>query len=77
MINAIKQALVGLLGSKKAWLAVTGAITAGLMRLGFDVDANTVGLVLSPLLTAIIGQGVADHGKPAMIAAHEAARPTL
>ncbi len=65
MRKAMVQALTGLLGSKKAWMAVTGAIAAGAMRLGFDVDANTVGLILSPILTAIIGQGVADHGKPA------------
>lgn len=61
--RAAREALVGLAGSKKAWTAVTSAVAAGLMRLGFDIDANTVGLVLTPLVGLIIGQAVQDRGK--------------
>lgn len=61
--NAARQALIGLAGSKKAWTALLGAVSAGLMRLGFDVDANTVGLVLTPIVGLIVGQAVQDRGK--------------
>lgn len=61
--KAAREALIGLAGSKKAWTGLMTAIAAGLMRLGFDIDANTVGLVVTPLVGIIIGQGVADRGK--------------
>ena len=63
MRTAIKQALTGLLGSKKAWMAFCSAVAAGVMKLGYDIDTETVGVILSPILTAIIGQGIADGGK--------------
>lgn len=63
--TAARQALIGLAGSKKTWTAITSAIAAGAMRLGFDIDANTVGLVLTPLVGLIIGQAVQDRGKAA------------
>lgn len=61
--TAARQALIGLVGSKKAWTAATSALAAGAMRLGFDIDANTVGLVLTPLVGLIIGQAVQERGK--------------
>lgn len=63
MWTALKQTLIALLSSKKAVTAIISAVAAGLMRLGFAVDANTVGLVLTPLVGLIVSQGVADHGK--------------
>lgn len=63
MWAGIKIALTGLLGSKKALLAIFGAVAAGLMKLGWNVDSDTVGLILAPLISAIIGQGIADVGK--------------
>lgn len=65
MWKALMQSLTGILGSKKAMMAIFGAIAAGLMKLGLHVDTETVGVVLTPLLTAIVSQGIADHGKGA------------
>lgn len=62
-MKTLKATIVALLGSKKAVMAIFGAVAAGLMRLGLDVDAETVALVLSPVLTAILGQGIADVSK--------------
>lgn len=59
--NAARQALVGLAGSKKTWTALMAAISAGLLRLGFEVDANTVGLVLTPFVSLILGQAYQDR----------------
>lgn len=65
MWKTVKQITVSLLSSKKAVMGITAAVTAGIMKLGFNVDSETVGLVVGPLVAAIIGQGVADHGKEA------------
>lgn len=61
--HAARQALIGIAGSKKTWQGLMTAIAAGLMRLGFDIDANTVGLVITPLVGVIIGQAYQDRGK--------------
>lgn len=58
-------ALKDLLSSKKFLTALVAAIVAGALLLGWHVDETTVGLILSPLLAAIVGQSVADIGKPA------------
>jgi hypothetical protein len=65
MWKAVKAAIIGILSSKKAVLGLTTALTAGLLKLGLDVDSETVGLVVAPLVAAIVGQGIADHGKEA------------
>lgn len=65
MWTAIKQVIIGLLSSKKAVMGISAAIAAGTMKLGFNVSSETVGLIVSPIVAAIIGQGVADHGKEA------------
>lgn len=61
MWKAVKEVL----SSKKAIMAITSGLAAGAARLGWNVDAETVGLFLSPFVAYIIGQGVADHGKGA------------
>jgi hypothetical protein len=61
----MKTAILEMLSSKKflaAMLAIVGWF-AGL--LGFNVDPAQLAAGLSPLLAYIIGQGIADHGKPA------------
>jgi hypothetical protein len=63
--TAARGALIGLAGSKKAWTGLMTAIAAAAMRLGFDISPETVGLVVTPLVGVIIGQGVADRGKQA------------
>lgn len=66
-----------LFGSKKflvAFIAVVAHIAA---RAGWDVDQEAMLTILSPLYAYIVGQGIADQGKPAMHAAHEETRKTL
>jgi hypothetical protein len=67
MWKAIKGVLVALLSSKKAVMGISGAITAGIMKLGFDIPSETVGLIVAPIVASIVGQGVADAGKEAAI----------
>lgn len=64
MWTALKTTLVSLLSSRKAVTALIGALTAGLMKLGFDVADDTVAAVLAPIIALIVGQGIADAGKP-------------
>lgn len=64
VLVAVWGAVKPLLHSKKFQTAIVTAVTAGVTRLGFDIDANTVTLIISPLLAAILGQGVADLKKP-------------
>jgi hypothetical protein len=61
MWTAFKQ----ILSSKKVVLALVAGATAGVAKLGFAVDSETVALIVSPLIAAIVGQGIADHGKEA------------
>lgn len=74
MWNALKAAIVGILSSKKAVMGLTGALTAGIMKLGLHVDSETVGLVVGPIVAAIIGQAAADHGKEAALIHADAAK---
>jgi uncharacterized membrane protein YeaQ/YmgE (transglycosylase-associated protein family) len=46
-------------------MGIVGALTAGAMKLGWNIDSETVMLVVSPIVAAIIGQGAADWGKEA------------
>ena len=63
MLKALKSAVIGLFSSKKFVAGLFSAVAAGCMRLGWDVEAETVALVLSPSISAIIGQGIADVSK--------------
>ena len=59
------EALKALLSSKKFLMAVLGVIAMAVGKLGFELDAEAAFLVVSPLLAAILGQGIADQGKSA------------
>jgi hypothetical protein len=59
----ITEALKGLLSSKKFLMAVIGMALVLLGRLGIQLDADVVYGAISPLIAAIIGQGIADTGK--------------
>lgn len=65
MWKAIKTVVIEILSSKKAVMGLTAALTAGVMKLGLHVDSETVGLIVGPIVAAVIGQGVADHNKEA------------
>ena len=63
------ETIKGLFASKKFTVALTATIVWAVSLLGFDVDTETIGAILSPLYAYVLGQGFADHGKPAMLAA--------
>lgn len=59
MWNAIKE----MLSSKKFIASAVGVIVWLLSKAGLDLDAGEATAAISPLLTYILGQGIADHGK--------------
>lgn len=59
----MKKAIKDLLGSKKFLVSLSAAISAAVMRLGFDIPQETVLAIVGPLAAYVVGQGVADHGK--------------
>jgi len=61
MWNALKH----LLSSKKAILGIVTAVTAGVAKIGWQIPSETVGLIVAPMIAAILGQGMADSGKEA------------
>lgn len=58
------EALKALLSSKKFVMAVIGMIAVGVGKLGFELDTDAVMAIVSPLIAAIVGQGIADVRKP-------------
>ncbi len=54
-----------LLASKKFVVALAGIIAGVAAKKGLALDTETTALLLSPVLAYIVGQGVADRGKPA------------
>jgi hypothetical protein len=54
---------VDLLKSKKFQASLIGLIVALASKVGFDLDEQAVLTIVSPILTYIAGQAVADIGK--------------
>lgn len=52
-----------ILSSKKFQAAIVGLVVAIAGEAGFDLDQATLLTIMSPLLTYIAGQAVADVGK--------------
>lgn len=63
MLKVLYQTFLRLLGSSKFVAGFVTAITAALMRFGFDVSQEDVAMVVGPLVAAILGQSIADAGK--------------
>lgn len=61
MVAMLKE----LLSSKKFATAVVAAIIWLVGRLGWHVDTETLAGAITPLLTFILSQGIADRGKSA------------
>ena len=61
MWNTVK----GLLGSKKALMAVLGVVASLVALFGYDLPVEQVGLIVAPLWLYIFAQGRADTGKEA------------
>lgn len=55
--------ILDLLRSKKFVAAIAGVIVAGAARIGWDLDVDAVLTIISPILAAILGQGLSDLGK--------------
>jgi len=63
----MKDMLVGLVQSKKFLASVIAALTAFIANY-FELDNETVALMIAPFLAYILGQGIADNGKEAALA---------
>ena len=61
----MREALLELLQSKKFLMALLGMLAGLLARFGWQMDPAETIMWLSPLMSAIVGQGIADHGKAA------------
>lgn len=49
--------------SWKLRYAVAGVIVALASKVGFELDISAVAIIVSPIVAAILGQGMADFGK--------------
>jgi len=56
------SAIKGILKSKKAVAALIGVIASVVGKLGWDIPADELALMLSPIIAYVIGQSIADHG---------------
>lgn len=54
-------------GLKKISAMIAGVIVAFALRYGINLDAGSVAAVISPILAYLIGQGIADGGKPRVL----------
>lgn len=57
--------LRALFSSKKFIAAVVGVIVGAGARYGLNLDPTDVAIILSPIISFIIGQGISDLGKDA------------
>lgn len=51
--------------SKKFLMAVAGTVVAAAAKIGLELPTETVGLLMAPIITYLLSQGWADHGKEA------------
>jgi len=56
------SAIKGILKSKKAVAAIVGVIAGLVGRLGWDIPADELALMISPIIAYVVGQSIADHG---------------
>lgn len=52
-----------MLMSKKFLTMISGVIVAGAAKIGLEMSADTVALLIAPIISYVLGQGVADIGK--------------
>ena len=65
MGDIIKNLIVGLIGSKKFIVLVSGLIVTALAKYKLDLDPVMIQGMLGALIAWLIGQGIADNGKEA------------
>lgn len=56
-----------LFGSKKFVAALAGVVFVAVNKLGLGIDENTVLAIIGLIASYVIGQGIADNGKEAVI----------
>lgn len=61
----MNESLKGLFTSKKFIAAVVAVLVAIGTRYGLNLDPETVGVIIAPIVAYIVGQGMADRGKEA------------
>lgn len=61
----IKGLILGLLGSKKFIVLVSGLIVTGIAKYKINLDPLMVQGMLAALVAYLLGQGIADSGKGA------------
>ena len=61
------ESLMEMLTSKKFITALATTIGALIARLGFNVEIETVAVIITPLIIYIGAQGMADKGKTAAV----------
>jgi len=59
----MKDAIFGLLSSKKALMAILSGVAWITGKAGFDFDTEVLAPAIAPLWMYIFSQGIADHGK--------------
>lgn len=65
MTQALKDTLTELLGSKKFLILLATLVAAAAARFGLNVSPDAIVPYLGLAATAILAQGIADHGKGA------------
>ena len=63
MTSILWNTLKDLASRKKFVSGFVASLVAALGKFGLELDESTILLILSPILTAIFGQGISDHGK--------------
>ena len=62
------QIVKDLFSSKKFLVMLSGIVITVASKLGLNIDPNTLNQILAIIAAYIVGQGIADHGKEAVIA---------
>lgn len=65
----IFDVIKGLLSSKKFVATITGIIATLVAKIGWEVDGEALAAIVALIVSYVVGQGVADHGKEAAIVA--------
>ena len=64
-MQAFMAVLKALFSSKKFVAMLVGIVATLLAKIGLDVDDATVTKLVGVVVSFILGQGIADHGKEA------------
>lgn len=70
-MGVLKEVLRALFSSKKFVAALVAMLVWIAGKVGLHLSTEVVSGAIAPLLTYIVGQGIADQGKPAAIVAQQ------